>query len=372
MMDLIKKLNTLPPTLAEDAAGSSVGAGSIGAVGLPLFAKLVNRTKTASPRLIKYGSVPVTKKTKKGIGLKEAFASVHEDFPSPKSAADNFDSGDVISKLKSLENKESTDYRDTVSFGLVDANGGIVKVTVPSDQGQSFEQDIQHFLGDTDEAESAPEIAEVLFKMKDRYTIITVDWPQVEEDQEEGQLLDPTTGEAQPGDEVPPAEGELGAEGEQVGDELGGAPAQDTGSVETLLTQVIDMMRADADARKAEAQAREAEAKTKQAGAAREQAMARVKQEEQFLDMDEYDKNKRTEEKEAKRLAQLAKWKHNMANNDELPAQKPQYDFLPGEEDEELFRSPSPSRPQHPNKGAVVRGRVSPADVAKYILDRNR
>ena len=170
-------------------------------------------------------------------------------------------------------------------------------------------------------------------------------------------------GEALPGDE-------LGGEA-MPGDEMpvGGT---DTGKVEDLLTQVIDMMKADADARKAEAQAREAEAKTKQANAAREQAMARVKQEEQFLDMDEYNKNQKAKEKEAKRLAQLAKWKHDMDNNEELPAQEPQYDFVPGEEEEELFSRPQPSKPQTSNKTNIVRGRISPSDIAKFIVSRAR
>jgi hypothetical protein len=147
----------------------------------------------------------------------------------------------------------------------------------------------------------------------------------------------------------------------------------DTGGITDLLTQVIDMMKADADARKSEAQAREAEAKTRQAGAARDQAMARVKQEEQFLDMDEHNKNQKAKEKEAKRLAQLSKWKHDMSNGNEndRPAQEPQYDFLPGDEEEEkTYNTPQSTPRQISNKGATVRGKVDPSDIAKYIMGR--
>ena len=369
MLKLIKQLNSItPPQLDEDAAGGAVGGGAVAAVGMPLFAAMVKRTVPTHPRILKFAKgdernrPPNKLKKKRGLGIREAFYSLSEDLAVP-GADQTFDTSEAISKLKALEDKESVDYRDTSTFGLVDNNGDIVRVTVPSDQAQGFEQDIQHFMSDRDEAEAAPEIAEVLFKMKDRYTIINVEWPEVEEDQEEGQEL--------PGGEeggLPGEEGMPGAEG-MPGEELPPA-GEDTGQVKDLLTQVIDMMKADADARKADAQAREAEAKTKQAGAAREQAMARVKQEEQFLDMDEYTKAQKTKEKEAKRLAQLAKWKHNMDNGEEeLPAQEPQYDFLPGEpEEEELFSRPQKLTPQP----QVLRGKVSSSDIAKYITQRTR
>lgn len=375
-MNLIKQLNlnaTKPKIFNEDDGGGAcgaVGAGSIASNSMPLFASLVKRSIPKHPRVIKYSNSEYRKpKKKKGLGISEAFYVIWEDIAT-QGAEQTYDTSDAIAKLKSLEDKDSVDYRDTATFGLVDADGGIVRVTVPSDQGENFEQDIQHFLSDQDETEDAPEIAEVLFKLKDRYTIVNVEWPPVEEDQEEGQELEGG---------VPPEEGMPGAEGAMPGTEgdlppeegMPPAGGADTGQVQDLLTQVIDMMKSDAEARKAEAQAREAEAKTKQAGAAREQAMARVKQEEQFLDMDEYQKAQKTKEKEAKRLAQLAKWKHGMDNGEEeLPAQEPQYDFLPGEEEnEEIFRTPI-QKPQQTHKSQIMRGKVTSSDIAKYINQR--
>jgi hypothetical protein len=190
----------------------------------------------------------------------------------------------------------------------------------------------------------------------------------VEEEQEEGQELN--TGE---GDN--PEGGNLPGDNEQLPDAgaaelppsgLGGGA--DTSQVQDLLKQVIDMMSKDAEARKSEAQAREAEANTRQAGAARDHAMAKVKQEEQFLDMDAYDKNQKAKDKEAKRLAQLARWKHQMKSgeNDSRPAQEPQYDFLPGEENEEVF-----SKYQQP-KIRPTGGKVSASDIAKFIANRSK
>lgn len=376
-MNLLKQLNSTPtsPTsvVSEDGAGGCTGAGSIaGGATMPLFATLVKRTIPKHPRIIQYSNsaVPTSKKKgKKIIGIREAFYKLSEDMQGSDTDP-NFNPTEIISKLKSLENKESVDYRDTTTFGLVDSNDAIVRVTLPVDQAEGFEQDLQHYMSDRDETEKTPEIAEILFKLKDRYTIVNVEWPNVEEDAEESQEL-----ADQPGAEggLPGAEGEgmPGAEGGElpgVG-ELPGA-GEDTGQIQSLLTQVIDMMKSDADARKAEAQAREAEAKTRQAGAARDQAMARVKQEEQFMDMDEHTKNQKAKEKEAKRLAQLSKWKHDMAKgqDEERPAQEPQYDFLPGEEDEEYISKRS--YPQVDKKDSTIRGRVDSSDIANYIMNR--
>lgn len=367
-MKLIRQLNshanTNPSDIKEDAAGGAVGAGGVAGFAMPLFASMIKRNISKKPRIIKYSNDETSKRKRKGLKLHEMITSLSEQDDQ------NFDTTEVISKLKSLEDKESVDYRDTSTFGLVDTNGGIVKVTIPSDQAQGFEQEIQYFLSGRDESEQAPEVAEILFKLKDRYTIVAVEWPQVEEDQEEGQeLVGGAEGEAGAEGDLPP-EGEAGME--DLPAEGEGIPApggEDTGQVQSLLTQVIDMMKADADARKAEAQAREAEAKTKQADAARHQAMARVKQEEQFMDMEEYNKAQKEKEKEAKRLASLAKWKHDMAKGEEeLPAQAPQYDFLPGEEEEEIFSRPAQQKPQSGQK--VLRGRVNPSDIAKFIMGR--
>jgi hypothetical protein len=144
-----------------------------------------------------------------------------------------------------------------------------------------------------------------------------------------------------------------------------------TGDVTSLLTQVIDMLKADADAKKADAQAREAEAKTRQAIAARDQAKSRVSQEEQYLEMDQYNKAQKSKEQEAKKLAQLARWKHDVKNNNVTPsAQDPNYDIVPGEEEEITSWSPTQLKKQVANKGASLRGKVQPADIAKYIMNR--
>jgi len=147
--------------------------------------------------------------------------------------------------------------------------------------------------------------------------------------------------------------------------------ADGAGEVTGLLTQVIDMMKADAEARKAEARAREAEAKTKEADSVVAQSLARVKQEEQYLDMETYNKARKDEDREAKRLAQLAKWKHSMSQgesggmddmDDFGSTLKPNRDASP--EEEEIVR------PNNKTRTSTVRHRVAPHDIAQFIINR--
>ncbi|MCK9369624.1 hypothetical protein M0R04_06925 [Candidatus Dojkabacteria bacterium] len=377
MTPLIQQLNSkqdISKIIKEDGDGGcamgAVGAGSVAGFAMPMFASMMKRAIPSKPRIIKYSN---HKKKKKGtLGIREAFYSITEDVGQANGPG-SFNTTDAISKLKSLEDKESVDYRDTATFGLVDSNKNIVRVTIPSDQAQGFEQDIQHVLGDRDESDPAPEIAEILFNLKDRYTIVDVEWPEITSEEEEGQELQggEQKEEGGLGDLPPGGEGIPGAEGGMPPAPVGGG---DVTQVTTLLTQVIDMMTKDAEARKSEYQAKEAEANLRQAQAARDHGMNKVSQEEQYLEMDQYNKAQKEKDKEAKRLAQLSKWKHDMRNNknQERPAQEPSYDFNPGEEENEetSFRRPQQIRPQQTNKPQVMQGKVSSSDIAKYIASR--
>ena len=140
-MDLLKTVNNAAARLKEDAAGGAVGAGGVAAAATPLFASMVKRSVPDAPK-------PDTKKKskkKKGLGLQEAFddmgmqGQVDPSAGSPRASSDpSFDASGVVSKLKGLENKEKQDYRDTVSFGLEDDNGGLVRVSVRTEQAQDF------------------------------------------------------------------------------------------------------------------------------------------------------------------------------------------------------------------------------------------
>jgi len=241
----------------------------------------------------------------------------------PKSEETNFDAGSVISKIDAAEKKARAND-DTTAFGLEDEDGQIVKVYVKNDQAEDFEQALAVALSgedeDDDDENTSTEIAEVIFKLKDRFEIVDVEWNTFEGDEDEEQEVegdleaggeegaDPMGDELATGDEAG-AEGDLDGEGEM-----------DDGSEEaatSALQSVIDVMKADADAKKAESEAKEAEAKAKEAEYAAKSASSKVQQEEQVLDMETYNKEQSDKKKEADQLAKLAKFKHDTATTAE-------------------------------------------------------
>lgn len=341
-MNLIKQLNKVTQPIVE----SPTGAGDVAGANMPLFASLVRRTKEVTDSIPSTATSVKPSKRKKGIKLAEAAAILREvrdevattelnTVGRGKGPQQGFDTSTVIAKLKGLESKERTDMRDTVTFGLEDDNNATIRVSVPTDQGEEFERTLQAYLQSAETEDRAPDIAEILFNIKDRFDFVDIQWPEVEQDEE--QVVD----ELQPED---------GGDIEGGSDQLDPpVPDADTNSAASLLTQVIDMMKADADARKAEARAREAEARTKEADAIVAQTMSRVKQEEQYLDMETHERAKKDEEREAKRLAKLARWKHDLNQSDDTPP-------IANVENEEANTTPRP--------------RTSPHDIAQFIINR--
>lgn len=404
-MKLLKSINlsTAVKSLSEDAAVGAVDAGAVASCAMPLFSKLVSRN---SPKVttIKWGKKKPTNVVdkKNSLGLKEAFASLTEapqggdsgamsmnmdGSPASSGKSSSFDTTAVIAKLKGLEDKDRVgSEQNTTSFGLEDENGGIVRVTVAADQAEQFEKSLQAYLAQQEQkGEDVPEIAEVLFKLKDRFDIIHVQWPEVQEDEEEDVNLQGQDGGEEGGQDL-----DIDGADAQA-DPNAGMPADGAGDgqVKDLLTQVIDMMKADADARKAEAKAKEAEAKAREADLIAKQVTSKVKQEEQFLDMEQFDKSKKDEEREVKRLAKLARWKHEMGENgdDDESEQEPSDSDLdsfvqsakqkqplpaaaPREEEERTTQRPAKVVAQPASKQSPIRGRVHPHDIASFILSR--
>ena len=241
----------------------------------------------------------------------------------PKSEETNFDAGSVISKIDAAEKKARAND-DTTAFGLEDEDGQIVKVYVKNDQAEDFEQALAVALSgedeDDDDENTSTEIAEVIFKLKDRFEIVDVEWNTFEGDEDEEQEVE---GDLEAGGEegADPMGDEL-ATGDEAGAEgdLDGEVEMDDGSEEaatSALQSVIDVMKADADAKKAESEAKEAEAKAKEAEYAAKSSAAKVQQEEQILDMETYNKDQSDKKKEADQLAKLAKFKHDTATTAE-------------------------------------------------------
>jgi hypothetical protein len=218
---------------------------------------------------------------------------------------------------------------------------------------------------ENEDQDVAYEIPEILFKLKDQFNVVDVQWPEYHEDEEEDQVATPNDPnaaqpEGEPGAEPNPGDqqdanslgldDQAGAGADDMGDSGAG---EDTGS---LLQQVISMMTADAEARKADAEARKAEAKQREAKNTVEQAMAQVKQQEQMMDMDAYQKAQREQQKETKQLAQLARWRKMVQNGDD---DQDLSTYISDEDEEAVHRS-------------SLRNRVDPKQLAKFIVSRMR
>ena len=358
-MNFFKKFNE-NAVVNETAAAGSVSANDIANVRMPLFSKTeISKKKKKMPKVLSLK----LKETVDGM-LKE------EDDQHP-----DFDQTQVIGKLKSLEQKTKVDRDHSVTFGLEDENGNIVRVTVQAEQADEFEKALGAYLAGDDELEGEegkmPEIAEILFKLRKHFNILDVKWPEVEEDQEQttGVEGQPQPGaEGQPGAEQPGKEGGEEDLGDMLGDETGGEDKE----VKSLLQQVIDMMKADAEARKAEAEARKEEAKNKAGVAVGKQEQAKVKHEEEILDMEEYEKKQKEEDSEAKKLAKLAKWKHDIAKEKGGLEGGEDIDFGLPEEGGEKEKPGKESTEDEETFKKVLRnkGKIHPSEVADFILKR--
>lgn len=336
--------------LMETAAGgiATTSAHSVAGVRLPLgFEKSKKSKKKKTSK----------KKTKGGpVGNVYSF----KFFSEASDVDSDFDSADVISKLKDSAKKAKVEGEGTTAFALEDEEGRMIKVWVPDEQADDFQDSLEQALNgnddDNDEENTETEIAEVLWNLRKDFDIVNVEWEDdIPEDQEETLPADveeqPAPGEETAGDALGGEEGGEGEDAMTAGDELGAESGLgDEEGAKSALQSVIDMMKADAEARRAEAEAKTAEAKAREAEAGIKMAQQKVDQEEKVLDMEAYYDKQKVEKEETERLAKLAKYQHDLAGEkggglsggtepEALPSPpESENDFVPNE-DEEFSRS---------------------------------
>lgn len=281
--------------------------------------------------------------------------------------SESFDMDDVMSRLSSLET--DSDAESTVSFGIEDDEGNLMKVTVRAEQAEEFEERLANELADaarrkevTGEKTSIS-MAELLLKLNDEFDIVDASFPTIPSDgvynadkvqygvadtaQEDigGDNLDAfpegdpmAGGDAAMGGDMgadPMAGGDAGMGGDMGGD-MGADPmAGDAGaeggegdeffdddSVEdfpadvdsenpeqNLLTAVLKMLTADAEAKKAQADAEAEKARAQQAEYTAMAAKNSIAQQEEVMRMEADMERQKTKEKEAKKLSDLARYR---------------------------------------------------------------
>lgn len=247
----------------------------------------------------------------------------------------SFDTQEVMSKLKAADAAGIVDNKsNTKGYALEDDNGKIVTVRVPAEQGDDFEQALGKALNDQQDGDV--EIAEILFNLRSQFDIVDVNWEDgsIPEDEEVDNTLDePVDADVEgPEGDFPEGEGEdqLGddsSEGDSpdMGDEEDKDPmnAEDqdvvgstqSGDAFSALQSVIDMMKADAEARKTEAEAEKAKASVEAGRVAAAAAAARTRSEEEILDMENFNKRKKEEKRQRDLQAKIIRYRHEMENN---------------------------------------------------------
>lgn len=280
--------------LKEDAGAGSTGAGGIAAVPTRVMrrrrTKLIRRPLGTDVEKIKYSN------------------------PVNESVDDTTNVSSIVARLNSAKHRGDTD-RPYVTFGLEDQRGNTIRVKVAADQAHEFEQALAQTLEDDDN--DPRDIGEVIYDFKDRFDILGVEWPRdslEEADEESEEPAEEPADEVE--DELPPTEDEVD-ELPPIGEPV--APPADSSNKElnTTLLAIVDMLKAEIEAKKAEARAREKEAEALQAKYATEIAQNKVKAEQDILDMEAWNKKNSAEQKEARKLAMLAKYRYEKAQSDE-------------------------------------------------------
>lgn len=211
-----------------------------------------------------------------------------------------FDNNEAMSKIRASARKPSNP-KDVQAFGMEDSDGNVIKVYVKKDQAERFDRALADELANATENDAKVSVEEVIFNLQKDFDIVDVDYPVSIEDEE------PISA---PADDADPSQQDTGETDMAVD-----APQTSTESnPETMdmITSIVNVLIANAEANRQEALAKAAEAKAAEAKAAAEITNAKLRSEEEVADMEAYYDVKSEEQKEAKKLAKLAKFRHEM------------------------------------------------------------
>lgn len=330
-------------TLKEDASGGSVSASNIaGNRGYSIFGqkskpmKRVIDTDNIPVISYKHDSRKLKSYTKKGpMASFGFFLSNNLGFGSGSTSTnENFNLSDALSKINNVAKQSQATKTNSVQFGLQDDKDNIIRVFVDAEHAEEFESALQHHL-EVDMKKI--EIAELLFSLKDEFNILNVVWPTVvddaveeEETSKNGEMQNQDTdmNDETDLDSINPDDQQSSDENRGVGEEKGthdvgeddipvaDLPQQDAFSgaddQKTTINSILAMLSSDAEAKKADADARAAEARAREAESMARAAEAKIKSEEQILDMEAYNKTQTAEKTETRKLAKLAKYRHDL------------------------------------------------------------
>lgn len=321
-------------SLIEDAAA---GATSATAIAVDMSGGRSGNMSTIKQFMDEFNKRVVNTKKKNG---KDLFITVNEAF----------DIDSVFSRLSSMEKAGKPRKTEGTTFGIEDDNGNIMKVTVRADQSQEFEQEVARYLADIKTSvESFPSnrgskdisMAELLFKMKDQFDIIDVEFPKIPSDviyNADKASYDTGNSDMMPDDQM----GAESPEGMENGEDLmepldltdyedteGSAPEELPNGEEepdmdadiedlsepenmedtegSILTKVIDMLKSQAESEIERAKAEAEKARAEQARYTAQATQFAIKDQEEQLRYELEMEEQKKREKEAQKLADMTK-----------------------------------------------------------------
>lgn len=332
--------------LNETAGGGSIGSGGIA-------------IRTDGPCTVKKEGKRL-KDFLTGFNSRVVNRMKYSMVPFPIKVTEAFDLQDVLSRLNGIEGSATTSPSDNVTYGVEDAEGNVMKVTVKKDQGAEFEAVLAHELADIEAfSVSGTEgkdvsMAELLFNLKDKFDIIDVAFPKIPTDvvynadkatykaNDDDAMADDIIGDDEFGDELsdpsdpnavidldgmgdddtPNEEGsEFPADGEDIDDinvDADGveefAEPEVESSEGSILDKVLDMLKAQAEAQTASANAEAEKYRADQAEYSARAANATVAQEEELARMEAEMSKQKEAEKQSKKLADIAKYRVQQAS----------------------------------------------------------
>ena len=108
----------------------------------------------------------------------------HADQASKTAPVDSHaDTNQIIAQLRRAETASSVDTKDTETFGITDEYDNTILVSVSREDAAAFKQYLEQTMSNPIDARA--DVAELIYQAKDRFKIVDVAWPEVEENEED-------------------------------------------------------------------------------------------------------------------------------------------------------------------------------------------
>lgn len=339
-------------SLTESAASGSVSSSSIAAVPTRMG------TKDRQDGLIAF-----MKKFKSNLsnGVNLKYIDTDREFKITINEDVSLDQ--IYSKLSGIE-QSSRKYDGSVTYGVEDDHGNIMKVSVRADQAQDFEVALSRQLADLEQFKMTGRgghgrevsMAEILYNLKLNFDIVDVDFPKIPHEKVY-QVAEVITGDSPAFNEAPedsPEDADMGGdsmdmdsirdkfgsnedpdiESPMENDELDDVDSSEDGgdggdddslglgdlpigepldsgeeSEISLLKNIIDMLSSEAEARTAQYNAEAEKSKEAQAKYSMMAAQRDAEDQLELMQMEDEKRIQREREAEAKKMADLAKYR---------------------------------------------------------------